>query len=162
MRYCTFYYSEVSSVSSLWSQQDKNFVFVIKGIFYDHILEPGLQQQETYEPLFYCTEEGLQLELQCKLSIWATSWQNQQNYCAQWRLSEDSDQQIRPVWSEYSLSAGRKLGSLATHWAHSSRLWSDWEDVQIDLSLRWMHSLSWGGSIVFSKPHKPVVYPIIS
>ena len=25
---------------------------------------------------------------------------------------------IRPVWSESSLSAGRKLGSLATHWAH--------------------------------------------
>ena len=26
----------------------------------------------------------------------------------------------RPVWSEYSLSAWRKLGSLATHWAHSN------------------------------------------
>ena len=26
---------------------------------------------------------------------------------------------IRPVWSESSLSAWRKLGSLATHWAHS-------------------------------------------
>ena len=26
---------------------------------------------------------------------------------------------IRPVWSEYSLSAWRKLGSLVTHWAHS-------------------------------------------
>ena len=26
---------------------------------------------------------------------------------------------IRPVWSESSLSAGRKCGSLATHWAHS-------------------------------------------
>ena len=26
---------------------------------------------------------------------------------------------IHPVWSESSLSAGRKLGSLATHWAHS-------------------------------------------
>ena len=25
---------------------------------------------------------------------------------------------IRPVWSEFSLSAWRKLGSLATHWAH--------------------------------------------
>ena len=25
----------------------------------------------------------------------------------------------RPVWSESSLSAWRKLGSLATHWAHS-------------------------------------------
>ena len=27
--------------------------------------------------------------------------------------------QIRPVWSESSLSAWRTLGSLATHWAHS-------------------------------------------
>ena len=26
---------------------------------------------------------------------------------------------IRPVWSECSLSAWRKLGSLATHWPHS-------------------------------------------
>ena len=26
---------------------------------------------------------------------------------------------IRPVWSEFSLSAWRKLGSLPTHWAHS-------------------------------------------
>ena len=26
---------------------------------------------------------------------------------------------IHPVWSESSLSAWRKLGSLATHWAHS-------------------------------------------
>ena len=26
---------------------------------------------------------------------------------------------IRPVWSENSLSAWRKLGSIATHWAHS-------------------------------------------
>ena len=26
---------------------------------------------------------------------------------------------IRPVWSEYSRSARRNLGSLATHWAHS-------------------------------------------
>ena len=25
---------------------------------------------------------------------------------------------IRPVWSEFSLSAWRKLGSLATEWAH--------------------------------------------
>ena len=26
---------------------------------------------------------------------------------------------IRPVWSEFSLSAWRKLGSFVTHWAHS-------------------------------------------
>ena len=53
---------------------------------------------------------------------------------------------IHPVWSESSLSAWRKLGSLATHWVHSSyplsaqqRRWSDWADTQADLSLRWAH-----------------------
>ena len=46
-------------------------------------------------------------------SIWAASWQNQQNgMCAQQRLSS--------AWaSESSLSPWRKLGSLATYWAHS-------------------------------------------
>ena len=46
---------------------------------------------------------------------------------------------MRPVWSETSLSAWRKLGSLATHWAHSED-WSDWADAQTDLSLHWAHS----------------------
>ena len=45
---------------------------------------------------------------------------------------------IRPVWSESSLSAWRKLGSLATHWKHSED-WSDWADAQADLSLRWAY-----------------------
>ena len=49
--------------------------------------------------------------------------------------------QIRPgwCWSESSLSAWRKLGPLATHWAHSED-WTDWADAQADLSLRWAHS----------------------
>ena len=46
---------------------------------------------------------------------------------------------ICPVWSESSLSAWRKLGSLATQWACSED-WSDWADAQADLSLRWTHS----------------------
>ena len=36
------------------------------------------------------------------------------------------------------LSAWRKLGSLATHWAHSED-WSDWADAQADLSLHWAY-----------------------
>ena len=32
---------------------------------------------------------------------------------------EPSEDSVRPVWSESLLSAWRKLGSLATHWAHS-------------------------------------------
>ena len=47
--------------------------------------------------------------------------------------------QIRPGWAESSLSAWRKLWSLANHWAHSED-WSDWADAQADLSLRWAHS----------------------
>ena len=46
---------------------------------------------------------------------------------------------IRPVWSESSLSAWRKFGSLATHWAR--RLWSDWAHAQADMSLRWARTL---------------------
>ena len=41
---------------------------------------------------------------------------------------------ICTVWSESSLSAWIKLGSLATHWAHSED-WSDWAVAQADLSL---------------------------
>ena len=46
---------------------------------------------------------------------------------------------IHLVWSESSLSAWRKLGSLAAHRAHSKD-WSDWANAQADLSLRWAHS----------------------
>ena len=45
---------------------------------------------------------------------------------------------IRPVWSESLLSAWRKLGALATHWAHSKD--SDQAGAQADLSLRWGHT----------------------
>ena len=48
--------------------------------------------------------------------MWTTTWQNQQNECAP---SEDSDQTGNAAQSDRSLlSAWRKLGSLATHWAH--------------------------------------------
>ena len=36
---------------------------------------------------------------------------------------------IRPVWSESSLSAWRKLGSLVIHLSARQRLWSDWAVV---------------------------------
>ena len=53
--------------------------------------------------------------------------------------SEDSDQPgNRPVWSESSVSAWRKHGSLATHWAHSKD-WSDCTDAQADLNFCWAH-----------------------
>ena len=46
---------------------------------------------------------------------------------------------ICPVWSKSSLSAWRKLESLATHWVHSEDWW-DWADAQADPSLRWVHT----------------------
>ena len=85
-------------------------------------------------------------------SIWATSWQNQQCGCAP---SEDSDQPglgIRPVWSESSLSAWRKVGSLATHWMHSEG--SDQTGQMPRLiwvfvgRIATLLVLSWGGSFV--------------
>ena len=56
----------------------------------------------TVTGLFNYTIITVSRQLQC-YNNWATTWQNQQS----------------PVWSESSLSAWRKLGSLATHWAHS-------------------------------------------
>ena len=57
---------------------------------------------------------------------------------------------IRPVWSESSLSAWRKFGSLATHWAHSE----DSDQTGRMPRLIWVFAgrtltllvLSWGGS----------------
>ena len=45
---------------------------------------------------------------------------------------------VGPVWSESSLSAGRPIKSLATHWAHSEDR-SDWVDALTGLSLCWAH-----------------------
>ena len=46
------------------------------------------------------------------------------------RHDKTNKMRVHPIWSESSLSAWRKLGSLATHWAHA----------QADLSLRWAHT----------------------
>ena len=59
---------------------------------------------------------------------------------------------IHPVWSESLLSTWRKLGSLATHWAHSKK-----NDQTVQMPrLIWVFAghivillvLLWGGSIV--------------
>ena len=60
---------------------------------------------------------------------------------------------IRPVWSESSLSAWRKLGPLATHWAHSDD--SNQTERMPRLSLRWVHTrfvgfvMSWLNYLIF-------------
>ena len=64
---------------------------------------------------------------------------------------------IRPVWSESSLSAWRKLRSLATNWAHSK----DSDQSGRMPRLIWVFAgrtvilfvLSWGGSIIASEAH---------
>ena len=68
---------------------------------------------------------------------WAVTWQNKQSECAP---SEDSDQPgYPPSLIRVFLSAWRKLGSLATQWAHSED--SDRTgDAQADLSLCWAHT----------------------
>ena len=72
----------------------------------------------------------------CNDKIWAASWQNKQNgICAQRRLRS-----ARSVWSESSLSTWRKLGSSATHWAHSEDSDQTGRMPQADLSLRWAHT----------------------
>ena len=112
--------------------------------------------------------------------VWAASWQNQQNgMCTQrrlrhppslirvfavrmkkaWVLSYPLSAQRR-LWSDWadaqadqsSLFAWRKLGSLATHWAHSE----DSDQTGRMSSLIWVVAgrtiillvLSWGGSSV--------------
>ena len=67
--------------------------------------------------------------------IWAATWQNQHSDCAP---SEDSDQPGHPpslirVFAVCLMgSQGPKLSS-----CRQGRLWSDWADVQADLSHRW-------------------------
>ena len=50
---------------------------------------------------------------------------------------------IRPVWSESSLSAWRKLGSLATHWAQAKTL------MRLGRSPGWSESLLGAHAILF-------------
>ena len=82
-------------------------------------------------PFHHCEQFGM-----CWHHIWAAACQNQQNYlCAQRRLRSPGHQ---PVWSE---------SSFCTQWVakdpsflhEASKDWSDWTDIQADLSLRWAH-----------------------
>ena len=71
-------------------------------------------------------------------SIWATTWQNQQNECAP---SKDSDQPGHPpclirVFAAHMKKHWVLIYPMSAQW----RLWSDWADAQVDLSLRWAHT----------------------
>ena len=80
-------------------------------------------------------------------TIWAVSWQYQQNdMCAQRRLrsalaSAQSDQSLRfrPVWTVFAVRM-KKPWVLIYPLRAKRRLWSEWADAQADVSLRWAHS----------------------
>ena len=71
---------------------------------------------------------------------------------------------IRPVWSESSLSGWRKLGSLATHWAHSEDsgqtgwtprlIWVfTWRTCHfVGFVMRWLNYSSGALSIIWDVP----------
>ena len=68
-------------------------------------------------------------------TIWATTWQNQQNECTP---SKDSDQPGHPP-SLIRVFAVRSMGSEGPQLSScgQQRLGSDWADAQADLSRRW-------------------------
>ena len=66
---------------------------------------------------------------------------------------------LRSAWAsaqsdQSSLSAWRKLGSLATQYPLSAqwRLWADWADAQADLRFWWMHT-HFVGFIILTLPN---------
>ena len=75
--------------------------------------------------------------IQCQInSIWAATWQNQQNDCAP---SEDSDQPGHPHCLVFAVRM-KKAQVVSYPLSAQRRLWSDWADAQSDLSLRWAHT----------------------
>ena len=88
-------------------------------------------------------DKGCQIKNDLK---WAASWQNQQN---NYVPSKDSDQPGLPS-SLNTVFAVRmkKAWDRSYPFSAQQRLWSDWADVQADLSLRWaaLLVLSWGDS----------------
>ena len=73
-----------------------------------------------------------------KNTMWAASWQNQQNECAP---SEGSDQSGHlPRLNRVFAVRMKKAWVLSNPVSAHRRLWSDWADTQADLSLRWTHN----------------------
>ena len=71
-------------------------------------------------------------------TLWAATWQNQQNECAP---SEDSDQPGCPPSLIRVLAFRMKKPRVLSYpLSTQRRLWSDWTDAQADLCLRWAHS----------------------
>ena len=75
------------------------------------------------------------------MTIWAATWQNQQNGCAP---SEDSDQPGNPpsLIRVFAVCM-KKAWVLIYPLSAQRRVWSDWADAQADLSLCWAHTFCW-------------------
>ena len=70
-------------------------------------------------------------------SVWAATWQNQQNECAP---SKDSDQPGHTPSLIRVFAVGMKKAWVLSYTSSTQRrLWSDWADAQADLSLCWAH-----------------------
>ena len=73
--------------------------------------------------------------------IWAAAWQNQKNDVCPVKIQVSLG--IRPVWSEFLLSAWRNLGFLVDLLRLQRRLWSVSADVPADLSHTGCMSFCW-------------------
>ena len=77
----------------------------------------------------------------CLRTVWATTWQNQQNGYA----PSENWSAWAPSWHPPSLITVfavcmKKAWVLSYTFSTQRRLWSDWVDAQTDLSLRWAHT----------------------
>ena len=105
--------------------------------FYTHfcffIIFTKIWKEESYWQVHFlaCIPTGLKHN-------WAASWENQQNDCAP---NEDSDQPGHPPsLIRVFVVCMKKAWVLSYPLSAQRRLWSDWADAQVDLSLRWAHS----------------------
>ena len=127
------------SASGKWVENHRN-VLGRKSI----ALFPG---QKEMLPLFIFPDPGPDEFESCKATTnkWAALWQNLQNDCAS---SEDSDQPGNSPSLIRVFAVRMKNGLILCYPLNAQRrLWSDWVDVQTDLSLRWAHSHFVGGCL---------------
>ena len=84
-------------------------------------------QQNKFDLNFNLNTQLKHINKQLSLLLWSKNWKKDFNtwfhnkkFIAETETSyEPRHDKVRPVWSESLLSAWRKLGSLATHWARS-------------------------------------------
>ena len=111
----------------------------ILAVWYQCKFVPSDQLRKTIGPctwlkLVQCSRFGTVLQTLRERTIWAVTWQNEQNGCAP---SEDLDQ--RSLIRVFAVRL-KKAWVLSYPLSAQGRLWSDWADAQVDLCLRWTHT----------------------